>query len=461
MKFFSLKTKLTLLYTVLMTAVVCGILALLFSLSGQELLTGVQARLEQEVASAGKDIEYDGSGLDFDSDIMNLEYGVYLSVYDSEGYMLYGRVPYDFDNSAPFENGNIRRYDGDRASFYVLDMAYQVEGYGPVVIRGVTSITDAESSFTATIRLAVILLPLVVVVTAVLGYFMTRRTLKPVGQITETVRQIRRDGDLSRRIRLGNGRDEIYRMAATFDDMLEQVESGMKRERQFTSDVSHELRTPLAAMMLQCEALLSRKDLPQETKDGVEVLNQKTQYLSQMISQLLLLSRADQGRALMSMETLDFSELTAMVSEEVRETGREKNITVQSQIEPGLYLQGDETLLIRMWMNLLNNAVSYGKSSGHIWISLSLEGRYIRAEIRDDGIGISEQDLPHIWERFYQADCARSREGSSGLGLSMVQWIVCAHGGQITVRSRLGEGTVFVFRLPAALESVGENAEKC
>lgn len=457
MKHISLKIKLTLLYTVLMTAVVCAILALLFSLSGQELLTGVQARLEQEVAAAGADIEYDGSGLDFDSDIMDLEYGIYLSVYDSEGYMHYGRVPYDFDNSAPFENGNIRRFDGDGVSFYVLDMVHQIEGYGPVVVRGVASITDAEGNFHTTIRLAVILLPLIAAATAVMGYLMTRKALKPVGQITETVRKIQRDGDISRRIRLGNGRDEIYRMAATFDDMLEQVESGMKRERQFTSDVSHELRTPIAAMMLQCEELLSRTDLTQETREGVEMLFRKTGYLSQMISQLLLLSRADQGRARLTLEPLDFSELTAMAAEEAQEAGREKRITVQSQIEPGLCLRGDETLLIRLWMNLLNNSISYGKEGGHIWLSLSQEGRYARAEVRDDGIGISPQDLPHIWERFYQADQARSREGSSGLGLSMVQWIVQAHDGQISVRSRPGEGTAFGFRLPLAEEQEHRN----
>ena len=146
-----------------------------------------------------------------------------------------------------------------------------------------------------------------------------------------------------------------------------------------------------------------------------------------------------------------------MAAEEAQEAGREKRITVQSQIEPGLCLRGDETLLIRLWMNLLNNSISYGKEGGHIWLSLSQEGRYARAEVRDDGIGISPQDLPHIWERFYQADQARSREGSSGLGLSMVQWIVQAHDGEISVRSRPGEGTAFVFRLPLAEEQEHRN----
>ena len=173
MRRLSLKVKLTLLYTLLMMAMVCGILALLFSLSSQEVLTGVQARLEQEVANTVDNIEYEDGSLEFDSDIMDLEYGIYLSVYDAQGVMLYGRIPYDFDNSVTFEDGSIRRFQTETVSYYVMDMYCRVDGYGMLVIRGVTSITEAESSFRITIRLAVVLLPLLVVLTAVMGYFMT------------------------------------------------------------------------------------------------------------------------------------------------------------------------------------------------------------------------------------------------------------------------------------------------
>ena len=448
MRRLSLKVKLTLLYTILMMAVVCGVLALLFSLSSQELLTGVQARLEREVANAADDIGYEDGMLEFDSDIMDLEYGIYLSVYDSRGVMLYGRIPYDFDNSVPFEDGSIRRFQWGDTSYFVMDMYCRIEGYGMTVIRGVTSITEAESSFRITLHLALILLPLLVLLTALLGYFMTGRTLRPVKQITETVQKIRKDKDLSRRIHLGEGRDEIYRMAATFDELLEQVENSLKREQQFTSDVSHELRTPVAAMLLQCEDLLEQKELDEETREGLQLLWKKLRYLSQMISQLLELSRADQGRERLTRELLDFSEIAQMAAEAIQERAEEKKITVIWQIEPGIRMLGDETLLIRFWMNLLNNAVSYGKENGHIWIRLYTENGRICGSVKDDGIGIRREDLPRIWERFFQVDPSRTSQESSGLGLSMVRWIAGAHGGEILADSQLGIGTEFSFRFP-------------
>lgn len=268
--------------------------------------------------------------------------------------------------------------------------------------------------------------------------------------MTETVRKICMDNDLSKRIELGDGRDEIYRLAQTFDSLLAQVEAGFKREQQFTSDVSHELRTPVHAMLLECEELLSRKDLDSETRSGIEFLNQKIKYLSQMISQLLLLSRADQGRQKLNMEEINFSELTEMAVMEAEDMAAEKNISVFSELAPDIYIRGDETLLIRMWINLLENAVRYGRKGGKIKVCLYSENGKVYGSVADDGIGIAEDDLPHIWERFYQADSARSLSSSSGLGLSMVLWIVKAHGGTIGVESHLGEGSCFKFELAPA-----------
>lgn len=448
MKRLSLKKKLTLGFTLLMTAVICGVLALLFSLSSQEILSGVQNRLEQEVAEAGGDIVFQNGKLKFDSDLLDLEHGIYLSVYASDGTLLYGKIPYSFDNSLPFADGEMRRIQGVDGEFYLMDMVFEITGYGVVDVRGITSITEAESSFSFTLRLAVIFLPLLVLVTAFLGYFMTGRTLRPVSRMTDTVQSIQKDGDLSKRIRLGNGKDEIYRLAATFDQLLEQIEEGMKREQQFASDVAHELRTPLSAMLLQCEDLLADETMGEDARAGVEVLYGKVRYLTQIISQLLLLSRADQGRAKAAKEIVDFSELTQMAVEEAAERAEEKKITVQADIGEGLVLIGDETLLIRFWMNLLNNAIAYGKYGGHIQVSLKRWGDEIVGEIWDDGIGISQEALPHIWERFYQEDTSRTESGSSGLGLSMVQWIVKEHEGTIRVSSKKGEGTCFYFSFP-------------
>ena len=451
MRHFSLKTKLTALYTLLMTSVVCMIFAILFSFSNNEILTGVGSQLEERVADALDEIQYDGEHLEIDSDFLELENGIYLSLYGTDGSFLYGKIPYGFDNSAPFEDGNVRKVKNGDTQYYIWDRIFQISGYGVVDIRGVASITAAEKSFLLTVRLSLILLPLIVIITAILGYFMTKRTLRPVDHMTRTVQAIQTDGDLSRRVSLGKGNDEIYRLASTFDNMLAQIEDSMLRERQFTSDVAHELRTPLSTMTLLCDDLLTHEPLDPSVQDELLLLQKKISGLSHMVSQLLILSRVDQGRAKLDSESLNLSELAQMACEEAKEYASKKQITVEYQIAPQLYMVGDETLLIRFFMNLLNNAVSYGKENGHIWVTLQQDTEaphLIKGSVKDDGIGIREDDLPHIWERFYQADPSRTESENSGLGLSMVDWIVKAHHGKITVESTFGEESIFTFCFP-------------
>lgn len=449
MKRLSLKMKLTILYTVLMTTVVCGVLGILLSVNNHEILSSVQSQLEKKVAETREDIRYRDGALEFDSDILELEYGIYLSVYASDGTMLYGKIPYDFDNSVPFTDGEIQKIKGNQdVQFYVMDMVYQIPDYGVVDIRGVTSITEAESSFVMTVRLAMIFLPLLVCLMGMLAYYMTSRTLRPVEQIAATAQSIQKDGDLSRRIALGDGKDEIYCLASTIDQLLEEIEKSFKREQQFTSDVAHELRTPITTMRLQCEELLENKTVNDETKKEIQILDRRVKHLSTLVSQLLVLSRIDQGRAVVEKENINFSELTEMAIEEIRVVAEQKHISVHSEIQPEIFIQGDETLLIRMWMNLLKNAVNYGKERGTIKVFLQKDGKKINGSVKDDGIGISEKDLPHIWKRFYRADKSRTEAENSGLGLSIVEWIVKEHGGEIWAESRLGEGSIFYFSFP-------------
>lgn len=459
MKRLSLKTRLVLLHTGLTTLVVCGVLALLFSISSQEILTNVQSALEERVSGSVEDVEYRQGRLEFDSDLLDLERGVYLSVYQPDGdQLLYGKMPYGFTYDLPFSDGELRTVTAGDKEYYVLDMQFPVDGYGDVVLRGVASISDAERDFRYTLRLAVILSPLIIAVTALCGYLLSRRALWPVAQITRTVRNIQKDKDLSKRVRLGEGRDEIYTLAQTFDDLLDAVEAGLNREKQFTRDVAHELRTPLTVAMMQCEDLLAREDLSPEARREVELVTRKVKSMAEMVSQLLLLSRADQGREKLTLEDLDLSELSQMEAEEFEEIARLKEITLSAEIQPGIHVTADQTLMLRLWGNLLQNAVSYGKQGGHIWMSLSRHEDKAYLQVKDDGIGIAPEHLPKIWDRFYQADPSRSGD-SSGLGLSMVKWIVEAHGGQAHVSSVLGKGTTFTVELPLASSQGGEKQE--
>ena len=268
MKKLSIQTRLVLFHTAAMTLVVALVLGLLFSLSSQEILTSAQATLEERVSQGVEEVEYTQGRLEFDSELLSLENGVYLSVYQpGDSSMLYGRLPYGFAYTLPLSDGELRTVTAGGTEYSVLDLQFPVEGYGTLVMRGVVSLTAAERDFRATLRLALVLLPLLVALTALCGYLFSRRALRPVAQITQTVQNIQQERDLSKRVRLGEGRDEIYTLAQTFDSLLDQVEASFRREKQFTSDVAHELRTPLTNIRSYAETLVDNAgELPPDTE---------------------------------------------------------------------------------------------------------------------------------------------------------------------------------------------------
>ena len=478
MKKISLKLKLTLLYTFFMVLLTCAALAILFSLSSREMLSSTQTRLENRVQESVEFIALRNGEIRIDSDFYSVVRDVYLSLYDSDMYFMYGRIPHGFTQQPELADDVIRTIRDGNREWYVYDMSYRLSEDRTVYVRGITSITDAEESFTVTVRFALVLLPLMVLATAVIGYRFTRRTLAPVRQITDTVRQIRADADLSRRIGFEevkrNGRpmpddggsdeetgerrkkgDEIYILGRTFDEMLEELETVFRREQQFTSDASHELRTPVSVIMAQCDAMLAEgNSLTEEQRDQIGLIQRKARGMADMISQLLFLSRADQGRQPLNKERINISELTEMIAEEQRMLADAdgRGIHIETQICPEIWADVDETFYIRMLVNLISNALRYSRENGLVEVSLEQDGGVITGSVRDYGQGIAADTLPHIWERFYQAETSRTDGNHAGLGLSMVKWIAEAHGGSVSVESEEGQGSTFTFCIPA-----GEN----
>lgn len=452
MKRFSLKLKLTAMYSFFMVLVTCICLAILFSLSGKEILTSAQMHLRERVQESADEIELEDGEFEIDSDFYSLDNNVYLALYDTGGDFLYGKVPPGLEQAPQFEDGKIQTVKSGTEQWYVYDVQYEMENGQEFYIRGVVSVTETQKEFLIAVRFAVILLPLTVILTVLIGYRLIRRTLLPVRQMTETVQEIQKDGDLSRRIGVSQetGKDEFYQLAGTFDGMLESLEQAFRRERQFTSDVSHELRTPVSVILAQCEASLNRTDLSEEQRKEILLIRKKAGEMSQMISQLLLLSRADQGRQQLNKEEINISELTEIIVEEHKMLAQRRKIEVHTEIEPDITGYLDESFYIRMLDNLISNAVSYGKEGGNIKVTLHQIPSGVRGTVEDDGIGISRDDQVHIWERFYRVDASRTgkEDGShSGLGLSMAKWIAQAHGGNVRVESELGKGSCFTFEL--------------
>ena len=446
MKRLSIQWRVTLWFTLLMTLLAAVGLAFLFFVGGQSALAATQNRMAEMAETARSEIGLDSSGFVFDSDLEYFRDGVYLSVYDAAGLPLYGAVPRLFDNTVVFADSQLRELTDAGGRWYVYDISFAVDE-SQVWVRTVAAVDEVGSTITQLLRLALVVLPFFVVLAAVGGFWLTHRAFLPVRRITRTAREIRQGGDLSRRIDLGPGRDEIHTLASEFDSMFARLEASFAAEKQFASDASHELRTPTAVILTQCEDALESAASPEELRAALKAIQRQGEKMAGLLSQLLLLSRADSGHQTLRSEPVDLSGLAAAVADEQRERAADKGIAVTADIAPGLVVQGDETMLMRVLINLMENGIKYGRAGGHLALTLTAGGDTVTGKVADDGIGIAAEDLDKVWRRFWQADPAHSG-GGAGLGLSMVKWIVEAHGGRITVESVLGKGTAFTFTLP-------------
>ncbi len=374
--------------------------------------------------------------------------GVHTAVYDEDGNIVNGAIPFEFASEISFENEVVQEkvFNGDSHLTYAKEIKGQDGNLYRIV--GVISIADESVLLNSVTKTNLILIALLILVAALGGYLILRQAFRPVEKIRSTAKSISESRDLSQRIALSGGKDEIHRLADTFDEMLGKIEKTLNNEKQFTSDASHELRTPVAVISSECEYTLECAQTLDEAKESVMSIKQQTDKMSRLISELLAISRMDKNTIEINFENADVSELLNFVCDEQEEihTG---DITLKRSIMPNVCLKTDSMLLARVFINLISNAYSYGKESGAIEVALSENDKEVIFSVTDDGIGIAEENLPKIWERFYQVNTSRTnRDGSMGLGLSMVKLIADKLSISISVKSKLGEGTAFTLVIP-------------
>lgn len=270
--------------------------------------------------------------------------------------------------------------------------------------------------------------------------FIVKRALWPVKRITQTAAAVSQS-DRSRRIEGIESRDEVGELARTFNSMLDELETAFMRERQFTSDVSHELRTPLTVIETCVDDALNTEN-PEIIRDNILAIKKENSRMTKMISQLLFLSRGYEGRIRFEPEIFCLWDMAQSVVEVSQFKAGEKNITIHNCVPEDLEVCADQSLFTQLLVNLADNGIKYGCEGGNVWIEAMQRENLVRIIVRDDGTGISPEDLGHIFERFYRADRARDRSGQ-GLGLSIVKWIVELHGGEISASSEVDKGTSF------------------
>ena len=293
--------------------------------------------------------------------------------------------------------------------------------------------------------------PSVLILAALFARFMARRALKPISRIIDTAREIGQGQELSKRIPVLKIKDELGQLALTFNEMMNRLENSFAQMRQFSSDASHELRTPLTVLKGQNELILSKQRKPEEYQEVISSNLEEINYMSKVLEDLFVLSKSDENQVNLDYKPVDLRALVEEVCKHAEILAEEKNIKIIIAFLEPIEIKGDEVRLRQMVWNVLQNGIKYTQQGGELKISLQNEGDFALLTIQDTGIGIPEEDLPLIFNRFYRVDKARTRdEGGSGLGLSICRQIAEAHKGKIEVESKLGVGTRFKICLPSS-----------
>lgn len=374
----------------------------------------------------------------------------FLQVSDQSGHWIYrSRLMTHYDVSSPVKASssvyNVTSVDLPMRVL-VREMSARGGTYRIQVAAPMDDFYDAMDRFQ---WMMMLLSPALIALASLGGYWLSRKALAPVDQMTRAAQEIN-SNNLATRLDVPRNGDELQRLSETLNNMLGRLESSFNRITQFTADASHELRTPLAVMRTTTEVSLRTSRTVADYRAAQEEILAELEKTSSLVEKLMLLARADAGVESLQRTPVNLAECLrdackdGQVLAEGKELKFEKDIDAQK-----LFIAGDSHALRRLFLILIDNAVKYTPTGGSIAVRLTHNNGCAIAEFRDTGIGVSSEDLPHIFDRFYRADKARSREvGGVGLGLSIAQWVAEAHRGTIEVQSTLGAGSVFRIRLP-------------
>ena len=373
----------------------------------------------------------------------NFNDGIYYIKYNEQNEIIAGKFPKDFDIALAFSIEDINIYQVENKKFLYYDTRLQDEDDW---IRGIYPLGKVQKEIETFWNIAIALSVLFIIFVVIVGYRIIKNAFKPVKQISNTALEIKRSKDFSNRIELEDSNDdEIHKMASTFNEMLDTVEEVFIHEKQFSSDVSHELRTPITVILAQSDYALQYSDTFEEAKESLEVINRHAKRMTNLINQIMELSKLERQKEI-EKEKINLSNIVLQLLEDYKPLLESKNLNLVYNVEKDLRIQGNKIMLERVFLNILMNAVKFTKTN--IEVSLIREGKTAVLKIRDDGIGISEENKKFIWERFFQVNDSRNKEENkgSGLGLSMVKKIVDLHSATIDLESELEQGTCFTIK---------------
>lgn len=418
----SIIKRVTVWYTLFFSLITIIIFTGIYTISNYYLTSQEESNLSFVVKDAVQDYENDEPFESFDD-------GVYLSLYSIDGTLMEGISPIDLSNTS-FKTENIKEIDTDTGTYMYMELFSTQK---KVWIRGVTSVTRSVKFIRSLLQYSLYVFPILIVIIILGGYFIIKKSLKPLKEMMMTTHSIQNSMDLSQRIEENESSDEVNELIKSFNQMMEKVEISYQREKEFTSNVSHELRTPLAVLLAQTQFALEETE-EESTRETLQIIEKKTKQMSKLVHQLLELARLDSWD---SIEKKDFN-LSSLLQHAVSDAtllANERGIQLHSSIEKEIYYTGNQLLITRIFDNLISNALKFTTSV--INITLAKKNSQIIFTIQNDGEMIEEEHITKIFNRLYQIDTSRtySKNHGNGLGLSFVDKIVKLHDGTIEVES--------------------------
>lgn len=434
----SLKKRIVAWYTLWTLTLMAIIFLLFFSFSNTLSLRSLRHDVEEALSDASSLIRVRSGRLNFFS-VDEVEDGIYILVFSSDGTLLFGREGIGAV-SIGYQEGQ-RTLSLPDGHWIISDM--MMDGY---YIRAAARESTIYSMISSDYLLVLIAALVMVVISALGGYFIVSRAFLPLERLISTASEIADGDDLTKRLESSNAK-ESRELSSAFNSMLARLDDSFKKEKEFTDDASHELRTPLAVIKAESEYALGSIDDRTEVEQSLSAIIKETDRMTRLISSLLELSRVDKGSIKINKSRFSLSSMLEGLSEEMSQMARERNLSFSSTLEEGIFVYADEDMIIRSVINLINNAISYSKENGHIDLLLKRNDSVAIISVKDDGIGISEEDQKRIFDRFFQVDKARS-SSSSGLGLALVKEMAALNNVTINVESKLGYGSVFTLSIP-------------
>ena len=447
----SIQHKITLYYAVIM--IIFTLLCEGAIIGGSQVL--IRAQSQKTIMRAVQD-SFDVITMQNDKVIVPEDFDYYflgsiLVVYDSNGERVTGQGPAVLMNE-PLENARLRSFSTSTEQYLLYDLYREYDAPEGVWVRGFYSITKASEELSFLFSVVFVGLPVLIAFALLVGSIFAARALAPSQKMAAALREINSGKDLKKRLPIREPMDELDAVAASINEMLDRLEQAFIYEQQFSFNVSHELKTPLAVILSECEIALSETQDASQQEGYLQIQSQAKRILS-MCNQLLELHKHVSDEGSLDLELFDLSVLFQSLIEDMSETASAADVTLIPEIQPDIMFRGDETLMIRLLSNLMENGIKYRREDVQSFVRVRLykKDRAVYLEVSDNGIGIRKEDYESIFNRFYKVEKSRNfLSNSFGLGLALVKWITQAHGGTIHVESTFGQATTFRCVFPDA-----------